>query len=94
MVSYVNFFNSATSNDFSEISADVLDVVITFNDRQRRDCFEVKIVDDKMVENTENFNLELKFIGQINQSGVVFQPNMAIIRSTIIDDGKCFINVT
>lgn len=38
------------------------------------------------MENREDFDLELRFIGQVNQSGVVLQPNKATV--TIIDDGK------
>ena len=33
----------------------------------------------------EDFDLELRFIGQLDQSGVVLQPNTATV--TIIDDG-------
>ena len=78
---------AATSDtDFTELSAEVLDVVLTFDDGQRRGCFEVQIVNDNVVENVETFYVELKFIRQFNQSGVVLQPNMANI--TIIDDGK------
>ena len=37
------------------------------------------------MENMEEFDLELRFIGQVDQSGVVLQPNTATV--TIIDDG-------
>jgi hypothetical protein len=60
-------------------------VVLTFDDSRRRDCFDVQLVDDNLVENVEDFDLELRFIGQVNQSGVVLQPNTATV--TIIDDG-------
>ena len=79
------FDYAATSDDFTEISAQFLNVALAFDDSKRRDCFEVQIVNDKLVENMEDFNLELRFIGQVNQSGVVLQPNIATI--TIVDDG-------
>ena len=84
---------TATGEDFTEISAELLTVALTFDNSRRRDCFEVQIVDDSLVENLEDFELELRFIGQANQSGVVLQPSTTTV--TILDDGKpssrCFI---
>ena len=48
----------------------------------------MQIVNDNLMENVEDFDLQLRFIGQVNQSGVVLQPNKATI--TIFDDGKPF----
>lgn len=82
---YYYYDNTATRDDFIEINAELLNVALEFDDSRRRDCFEVQIVDDNLVENMEDFDLELRFIGQVDQSGVVLQPNTATV--TIIDDG-------
>ena len=79
------YYNTATRDDFIEINAELLNVALEFDDGRRRNCFEVQIVNDNLVENMEDFDLELRFIGQLDQSGVVLQPNIATV--TIIDDG-------
>ena len=76
----------ASASDFMELSAARLSVVVTFTDTQRRDCFDVSIRDDKLVEQNENFQLELRSLSGSTQSGVVLQPNRASV--TIVDDGK------
>ena len=84
MIKILKLLILASSSDF----AAALDVAIRFNDTQRRDCFHVTIANDKLVEQNENFELELRLLSGSTQSGVVFQPlaNRAII--TIVDDGK------
>ena len=69
-----------------ELSAAGLSVVVTFTNTQRRNCFDVTITDDRLVEQNENFQLELRFIPGFNQSGVILQPTRASV--TIVDDGK------
>ena len=76
----------ASASDFTELSAAVLSVVVTFTGTERRDCFDVTITNDKLVEQNENFQLELRSLPGSTQSGVVFQPNRASV--TIVDDGK------
>ena len=79
--------HAATSDDFIELSAQALSTVVTFGNDQRRDCFDVEIINDSLGESTEDFTLELTFIGQGrgSRSGVVLQPNLATV--TILDDG-------
>ena len=68
------------------MSAAGLNVVVTFTNTVRRDCFDVTIIDDKLVEQNENFQLELQFLTGFNQSGVILEPSRASI--TIVDDGN------
>ena len=61
-------------------------MVLSFDDANRRMSFDVTIIEDELLEYTEDFDLELRFDPFLAQppSGVVLCPNVSIIN--ILDD--------
>ena len=55
-------YSLAGGSDYAEISAAALQVFLTFDNNNRRQSFDVSILDDSVLEfDVENFTLELRF---------------------------------
>ena len=74
--------------DYTELIAENFDVFLTFNDGNRRRRFTVEISDDDLLENIEDFNLELRFDPFLPAppSGVMLDPGVATV---FIQDDIC-----
>ena len=72
--------------DYRQLIAENFDVFLTFNDGNRRASFSVQIFDDNILEDIEDFDLELRFdpFAPI-PSGVILDPAVATV--FILDDG-------
>ena len=68
------------------------EVLLGFDNNNRRQSFSVKINDDELLESIEDFNLELRFDPFFTQpSGVVLSPDVSTVY--IVDDlGDYFID--
>ena len=64
-----------------QLIAENFDVFLTFSDRNRRARFSVQISDDDLLENTEDFNIELRFDPFLPAppSGVMLDPGIATV---------------
>ena len=73
-------------SDYQDITAQFLDVFLTFNDAFRQRSFVVTIRDDPLFEFDESFTLELGFdpFAFEPPSNVILHPNTTIV--DIIDD--------
>ena len=72
--------SSARGADYRRLIAENFDVFLTFNDGNRRANFSVQIFDDNILENIEDFDLELKFDPFTPiPSGVMLEPGVATI---------------
>ena len=74
--------------DYTPLNPDTLDVFLTFNNATRRECFNVTITNDILVEGSEEFSL-LLFEDPFTQPppSTLFYASSATI--TILDqDGK------
>ena len=81
----------ADETDYTRLDPDALSVRLEFSDTQRRQCFNVTITDDDLVEGSEEFSLLLQeepfFPPPIDTE---FNASMATV--TILDqDGKSLI---
>ena len=76
----------AGGDDYQQIRAALLDVILTFNNTNRRQSFNVTILDDSIFElDVEDFMLELKFDPFLTpSSNVILNPNISTIE--ILDD--------
>ena len=72
--------------DYGEINAALLDVFLFFDENNRRQSFNVTIVNDSTIENTENFTLELRLDPFDTTSNVLLTPNVSMV--SIIDDDE------
>ena len=45
--------------DYTPLNPDTLDIFLTFNNATRRECFNVRITNDILVEGSEEFSLHL-----------------------------------
>ena len=71
---------TGAGNDYRELNAEAFDVFLTFNDANRRQTFDVTIVDDNALEFVERFNLELRFDPfAATPSGVQLNPNASAV---------------
>ena len=83
---------TAGGDDYQELSASSFDVILLFNDENRRLSFQVTIVDDDLLESIECFILELRFDPfRATPSGVILSPNVSIVY--IVDDDNSDINI-
>ena len=83
-------YSLAGGNDYAEIVADNLDVLLTFDDDHRQRSFNVAILDDSLLElDVEDFTLELRFdpFALLRPSNVILSPNVSTIK-IFDDDGK------
>ena len=71
----------AGGTDYRRLIAENFDVFLTFNDGNRRANFSVQIFDDNIVENIEDFDLELRFDPFLDPppSGVILDPAVATV---------------
>ena len=67
--------------DYDEINLSAFEVLLEFNNANRRQSFPVTINDDELLESIEDFNLELRF------TGVKLNPNVSTVYIED-DDGK------
>jgi hypothetical protein len=76
----------AGGSDYQEIIALNLDVFLTFDNNNRQRSFDVTIINDSSMEDTESFSLELGFdpFALESPSNVILSPNVSVI--TISDD--------
>ena len=82
---FLFFISIAGGADYEEFSAEAFDVFLAFEDDTRRQSFDVTIIDDELFENTEDFDLELRFDPFVRPpSGVILRPNVSTI--CILDD--------
>ena len=81
-------YSLAGGSDYQEISAAALEIFLTFDDANRRQSFDVIILDDSSIEDTESFSLELRFdpFDILPPSNVVLSPNVSVV--TILDDDE------
>ena len=79
--------------DYRQLIAENFDVFLTFNDQTRRARFSVEISDDDLLENIEDFILELRFdpFLQTPLSGVILEPGVATVY--IQDDDSKYISL-
>ena len=73
------FDSTAGVSDYEELSPIFGDILLSFDDDNRRLMFPVKINDDYLYESVEEPNLELKFnpFGDMTApSGVMLSPNV------------------
>ena len=78
-----------------ELNALNADVILPFDDDNRRLMFPVTIIDDDLFESVEEFNLELRFdlrgghvTGVTPPSGVILSPNVSNVRINLDNDGN------
>ena len=71
-------------SDYRGINASFLDVHLIFDDNNRRQSFSVAIVDDRLLEATESFTLQLRSDPFSPLSSVQLSPDVLVV--TIIDD--------
>ena len=82
----MSFRLTAGGLDYEELSALNADVILPFDDDNRRLMFPVTIIDDNLFESVEDFSLELRFDlfgGMTAPSRVKLSPNVSNVR--IID---------
>ena len=65
--------------DYQELIAENFDVFLSFNDGNRRARFSVQIFDDNLVEDVEDFNLELRLNLTAPPSEVLLDPGIATV---------------
>ena len=70
-------------SDYQEINAESLEVILTFDNNNRVQSFNVNISDDQLFEDTEDFLLELRFIEE-PLSNIILSPNFTVVH--IIDN--------
>ena len=81
-------YSLAGGSDYQEINAIDLNY-LTFNDANRRQSFDVTIIDDSFFElDVEDFTLELRFdpFAISPPSNVILRPNVSTIE--ILDDDR------
>ena len=73
-------------SDYQEISAAAHEVLLTFDNANRQQSFNMTILDDSLFElDAENFTLELRFSPfEIPPSNAVLQPNVSTVE--ILDE--------
>ena len=88
-------YSLAGGNDYAEINAADLQVLLSFNNLNRRQSFDVAILYDSLLElDIENLTLELRFDQFALQwpSNVILRPNVSTIE--ILDnDCKIFAKI-
>ena len=72
-------------SDYQEISGEAHDIILTFDNNNRRQSFHVNIMDDISMEDTESFTLELRF-SPIEDTPSKIKLNPYISTVTIVDD--------
>lgn len=79
-------YSLAGGSDYQEIKASQLDVLLTFDNNNRRQSFSVAIADDQLVEGTESFTLQLRFDPFLipRRSNILLSPNVSVV--TVLDD--------
>ena len=79
-------FILAGGSDYREISASLFDVFLLFDNSNRRQSFSVTIENDRLLEGTESFSLQLRFdpFSIDPLSNVRLSPDVLVV--TIIDD--------
>ena len=83
-------YSLAGGSDYADIVADNLDVFLMFNNNDRRQSFNVVILDDSLLElDVEEFTLELRFdpFALQQPSDVILSPNVSTV-DILDDDGK------
>ena len=77
--------------DYRELNAEDFHVFLTFNDQNRRAQFSVEIFDDNLLENMEDFNLELRFDPFLPRPPTRFMldPDIATVYIQDNDDKNC-----
>ena len=83
-------YSLAGGSDYTEIIAENLNVFLTFDNDNRRQSFNVAILDDTLFElDAEDFTLELRFdpFALLRPSNVILSPNVSTVE-IIDDDGK------
>ena len=83
-------YSLAGGSDYAEIIAANLDVFLIFDDNNRRQSFNVDILDDLFLElDVEEFTLELRFdpFALQHPSNVILSPNVSTVE-IFDDDGK------
>ena len=76
----------ADETDYTPLNPDFLDELLTFSNATRRQCFNVRITNDVLVEGSEDFSLRLledPFVPP--PIGIVFNASLATV--TILDPG-------
>ena len=72
-------------SDYREISAEVSEVVLIFNNENRQQSFTVEIINDSFFEmDVENFTLELMLRLEDPPSNLKLHPNVSTVE--ILDD--------
>ena len=71
-------------SDYRGINASFLDVYLIFDNNNRRQSFSMAIVDDRLLEGTESFTLQLRSDPFSPLSSVRLSPDVSVV--TIIDD--------
>ena len=80
-------------SDYQEINAETLDIILTFDNNNRRQSFTVDISDDQFLEDAENFMMELRFDpSEEPPSNLTLSPNIATVY--IIDDDGIILILT
>ena len=66
--------------DYEEIDLSVFEVLLQFDNNNRRLSFPVTINHDELLESIENFDLELRFDPFVTPpSGVILSPNVSTV---------------
>ena len=79
-------------SDYQEINAAICDVFLTFDNINRRQSFNLTIINDSFVDlDVENFTLELKFDSSEipSPSNVILSPNISTVH--IVEDRRAMI---
>ena len=87
-------YSPVGGSDYRNIIAQNFDVILIFDETNRRQSFPVTIIDDSDFEfGAENFTLELRFdpFGP-PPSNVVLRPNVSAIKIQDNDSNNCLCN--
>ena len=87
-------YSLAGGSDYANISAATLQVFLTFDNDNRRQSFDVAILDDNSMEDRETFSLELRFdpFEIPPPSNVILTPNVSVV--TILDNDEPGMTIT
>ena len=87
---HLSFSCTTDESDYTPLIPDSLDVLLIFDETNRRHCFNVLITNDILVEGSEQFSLELlpdPF--QVGPPPIPVTLNASLATVTILDqDGK------
>ena len=81
----LHVYSLVGGSDYQKIRAAAFEVLLSFDNNNRRQSFSVVIIDDQFVEDTENFILELRFDPFLTlPSNVRLSPSVSVV--TILDN--------